>query len=163
MFQASICEAGDRSAGSSALGRNRTFLHRISYSFTCFAARRPATSDTDPTSNRKIPGKWVSISPTTSTRRTCSVPGKRCSENDALGTATAHLAQLGKPYTYTAHSNGHRKAPKSENAYKLLLHKVDWLLERLRMGHWRLLTPPSFTASLRVAPTLPSTRSCSVA
>lgn len=31
--------------------------------------------------------------------------------------------------TDTRHSNGHRKAPKSNNDYKLLLHKVDMLAE----------------------------------
>ena len=98
--------------------------------------RAQATSDddTDPTSNRTIPPQWELISPITSTRRTSFVPGKNRSENDALGTPARPFAHSGRTNTYTTYSNGHRKAPKSENAYKLLLHKVDWLLERLVTG-----------------------------
>jgi hypothetical protein len=123
--------------------------------------RRPATSDTEPTSNRTTPPKWVSILPTTSTRRTSGAPGKNCAENDALE-SPAHLAHSGRTYTYTVYSNGHRKAPKSENAYKLLLHKVYMLRKGWNCGFGDLLTPPSFTASSLVARTRPSTRSSSV-
>jgi hypothetical protein len=59
------------------------------------------------------------------------LPGKNCDEKDALG-LSERPAQLGRTNTYTTHSNGHRKAPKSENAYKLLLHKVYMLRKSRR-------------------------------
>jgi hypothetical protein len=43
-------------------------------------------------------------------------------------------AHLGGTNAYTTHSNGHRKAPKSENAYKLLLHKVFTLRKSWKRG-----------------------------
>lgn len=55
--------AGDGSAGSSALGRNRTFPPHNFCDFTYLAARRLATSDPEPTSTRTTPPPWESILP----------------------------------------------------------------------------------------------------
>lgn len=110
-------------------------------------------NDNRPTTRiRTTPPKWVSILPTTSTRREFQLRAKRCWKRcaDAESAALGHWAQTTHTRTTdtdTIHSNGHRKAPKSADDYKLLLHKVDFLAELVGRWYW---TSANFTTALQL-------------